>query len=66
MSEADRQQVLYFRKLGPAGRLDLAFSMFDFACEILAASVRRRHPDWNQQQVARAVRARLQPAESRS
>ena len=41
----DPRQVAIWREMGPAGRLELAFQMYQFALEVVHTTERRRHPN---------------------
>jgi len=46
--EAVRKQFEILRRLGPEGRLRMAFEMSDNLRRIVEAGVRGRHPDYNE------------------
>jgi hypothetical protein len=53
--EAARVQREIFRRMSPSRRLELACQMSDFVRGIVAAGVRSRHPDYDDNQVKLAV-----------
>lgn len=59
MSEVEQRQIESLRRLGIAGRLRMAFSMFDFAHEHLATFLHSRNPTWSPEQIQRAVAERM-------
>lgn len=54
-AEALAVQFLVLRRLGPAGRLAMAFDLSDNLRSLVAAGVRHRHPDWDDRTVEREV-----------
>ncbi|MBM3859238.1 MAG: hypothetical protein FJ395_06265 [Verrucomicrobia bacterium] len=59
MTEIEQRQTESLRRLGIAGRLQMAFSMFDFARERLATFLRSRNPNWSPEQIQRAIADRM-------
>lgn len=47
------------RRKTPTERLDMVFSMWRFARELVRGDVRRTHPDWQPAEVDRAVARRM-------
>ena len=54
-AEAERIQFEAFRRLGPAGRVRRVFEMNERLRELAATGVRSRHPEYDDDQVRRAV-----------
>jgi hypothetical protein len=55
----DAQTVDILRERGVGGRLEMAFSMWRSAREIITAILVSQHPDWSDDQVAAEVARRL-------
>lgn len=53
--EAFRVQCEVLRRLSPSQRLQQTFELIEFAESIAAAGIRRRHPDYNPEQVRVAL-----------
>lgn len=53
--EARQVQIEIFRRLGPEGRLSKALELAELSRQLLAEGVRRRHPDYNDEEVRLAV-----------
>lgn len=53
--EALAVQLRILRRLGPTGRLAMTFELSDNLRSLVAAGVRHRHPDWDEQTVEREV-----------
>jgi hypothetical protein len=53
--EVERVQVEIFRKMTPARRLQLAIELTQTSRKLLALGVRRRHPEYNEEQIRLAV-----------
>ncbi len=53
--EVERIQNEIFRKMAPARRLQLAIELTQTSRKLLAAGVRRRHPEYNDEQVRLAA-----------
>lgn len=51
--------AIALRRMTPQQRIEMVFDAHDTAREIATCSVRRRHPDWDDEQVAREVGRRL-------
>ena len=47
------------RKKTPAERLQRAFSMWDFAKNMIRGVLRQEHPDWTEEQILREAARRL-------
>jgi hypothetical protein len=58
-TSSEEKYLEVLRRLGPVGRLNAAFGLFDFAREHLTVNLRREHPDWTADQVRAVVRERL-------
>lgn len=55
--DAARVQLELLRRLSPAERLEIAFSMSDAARELLVGRIRGEHPEWPERRVkAEAIR----------
>ena len=57
-AEAHRLQTRIYRDMGGAGRLAVAFELSDMTRRLTEAGIRRRHPDYSDEQVLLA-RARI-------
>ena len=55
-SAARREQIEAIRRLSPSERLRTVFTMSEQARELTAVGIRRRHPDWTDEQVKRELR----------
>jgi hypothetical protein len=44
-----------YRRLGPSGRSQAAFRLMALAREVAVGGIRARHPDYDEQQVCRAL-----------
>jgi hypothetical protein len=53
--EVERIQNEIFRKMAPARRLQLAIELTQTSRKLLAAGVRHRHPEYNDEQVRLAA-----------
>lgn len=53
--EAWKVYVAALRRLGPAGRLRMAFELSDNARAVTEAGIRQRHPDWDDRRVRLAL-----------
>ncbi|MDZ7359406.1 MAG: hypothetical protein ONB46_01590 [candidate division KSB1 bacterium] len=53
--EIERLQMEIFRKMAPARRLQLAIELTQTSRKLLAGGVRRRHPEYNDEQIRLAV-----------
>ena len=58
----DDQSAAMLRAKSGQESLAIAFGMFDFAVDVLTASVRDHHPEWTDRQVAEEVSRRLHGA----
>lgn len=56
--DADAFQLLAYRRMGGAGRAQVMFRLIAIARETAEAGIRRRHPEYDDGQVMRAL-ARL-------
>lgn len=59
MTEVEQKHTEALRRLGMTGRVRAAFGLWDFAQRVATTSVRQRHPEWTEAQVAAAVRERV-------
>ena len=48
-------QLQVLRRIGPAGRLAMAFELSDNVRSLVEAGVRQRHSDWNDRAIEREV-----------
>jgi len=48
-------QLEFYRRIGPEGRVRLAFQMSEQAREISKAGIRMRHPEYTEDQVQHAL-----------
>jgi hypothetical protein len=55
-SAARREQIEAIRRLSPSERLRTAFTMSEQARQLSLAGIRRRHPEWTDEQVKRELR----------
>lgn len=53
--EIERMQNEIFRKMAPARRLQLAIELTQTSRKLLAAGVRRRHPEYDDEKIRLAV-----------
>jgi len=44
LGSLDRRQIIAWRQMTPAQRLDLAFQAYQFALDVVRLTERRRHP----------------------
>jgi hypothetical protein len=54
-SDAEKVQIEIFRRLGPEKRLQSAALLSETCRSLLAEGVRKRHPNYNEEQVRLAV-----------
>ncbi len=54
-TEAEKVQIDTFRRLGPEKRLQSAALLSETCRTLLAQGIRKRHPDYNEEQVRLAV-----------
>jgi hypothetical protein len=52
-------QLQVLRRIGPAGRLAMAFELSDNVRSLVEAGVRNRHPDWDDPTIEREVIRRM-------
>jgi len=50
------EQIRIFQSMTPGRKLRLAVQLHESARRLKAAALRRRHPDWTAEQIARKVR----------
>ncbi|MCC7355706.1 MAG: hypothetical protein IT330_18345 [Anaerolineae bacterium] len=60
IGKLDKRQVLIWRAMTPAQRLEIAFQAYQFALEIVRVAERRRHPDLSPEGLAWQVTRRIQ------
>lgn len=53
------QEAAILRSKTPAERLTMASQMVKFARQLIRTSIKRRHPDWYEDQINRAVALRF-------
>ena len=53
--EVERMQIEIYRKMGPARRLQVAMELTELSRKFMSAGVRRRHPEYDGEQVRLAV-----------
>lgn len=53
--EAQQVQIEIFRRMGPEERLNKALELAEISRQLLAEGVRRRHPDYTDEEVRLAV-----------
>jgi len=54
--ELHPEQVKALRKMTPARRLEVGLGFMEEMRQLKAASLRARHPEWSEEQVAQALR----------
>ena len=59
IKEADRIQLAALRRLGPTGRLNQMFEMYEFARNLISGVLTQNHPDWSKARIAAEVRKRM-------
>lgn len=47
--QAESKRLEILRRIGPIGRLNAAFGLYEFAREHLIANLRKQHPEWTEQ-----------------
>jgi hypothetical protein len=52
-------QIKKYREMTPAEKLDALAELYASACAIYAAGVRKRHPEYTEEEVQREVRATI-------
>lgn len=52
-------QIAHYRRMTVAQKLDALAQMYRFGRSLMAAGVRMRHPDWDDEAVERQVREQL-------
>ena len=50
------EQIKALRKMTPAQRLRVGFAFMEEMRQLKAAALRAQHPDWSEEEVARALR----------
>ncbi len=53
--EMERMQIEIYRKMSPARRLQVAMELTQLSRKLMAAGVRLRHPEYNEEQVRLAA-----------
>jgi hypothetical protein len=53
---ADAEYIRILRAMTPEQKLRAAEELYDSARDLKAAVMRQDHPDWNEEQIRRAVR----------
>jgi len=61
--DAERVQIAIFRRMAPEQRLKSTIELSQTSRKLLAEGVRKRHPDYNEQQIKYAVFRLLLPYE---
>ncbi len=61
--DAERVQIDIFRRMSPEKKLKTTFQLSQISRNLLAEGVRKRHPDYNEQQIKYAVFRLLLPYE---
>ena len=56
----DKRQIMIWRAMIPARRLEIAFQAYQFAIEIVRLTERRRHPELSPEELAWRVTRRMQ------
>ena len=56
----DPRQVEIWRRIGPVGRLEIAFQAYQFALDAVRAQERQRHPELDAEELAWRVTRRMQ------
>ena len=54
-ADAERAQIEALRNMTTAERAEMTFKLCDNHREILIAGIKHRHPDYNQEQIVRAL-----------
>lgn len=60
LGRLDRRQMLIWRQMSPARRLELAFQAYQFALDVVRLTERRNHPDLSPEELAWRVTRRMQ------
>ena len=53
--DADAVQLAAYRRMGGSGRVQVMFRLTDMARRATAAGIRQRHPEYDDEQVVRAL-----------
>ena len=56
----DKRQIMIWRAMTPARRLEIAFQAYQFALEVVRLTERRRHPELSEEELAWRVTRRMQ------
>ncbi len=56
----DKRQIMIWRAMTPARRLEIAFQAYRFALDVVRLTERRRHPDLSPEELAWRVTRRMQ------
>jgi len=59
--DMEQKQIEIFRGMSPEARLKMAVQLCHMSRNLLAEGVRKRHPQYNEQQIKSAVLKRLLP-----
>jgi hypothetical protein len=60
LGRLDRRQVMAWRAMGPARRLELAFQSYQFALDVVRLTERQRYPDLPPDELAWRITGRMQ------
>jgi hypothetical protein len=60
LGRLDRRQVVVWRAMSPARRLELAFQSYQFALDVVRLTERQRHPDLPPDELAWRITRRMQ------
>jgi hypothetical protein len=60
LGRLDRRQVMAWRAMSPARRLELAFQSYQFALDVVRLTERQRHPDLPPDELAWRITRRMQ------
>jgi hypothetical protein len=56
----DPRQVAIWRRIGPVGRLEIAFQAYQFALDAVRVQERQKHPELSAEELAWRVTRRMQ------
>ena len=56
----DKRQIMIWRAMTPARRLEIAFQAYQFALDVVRLTERRRHPELSPEELAWRVTRRMQ------
>jgi hypothetical protein len=60
LGKLDRRQIMAWRQMSPARRLELAFQAYQFALDVVRLTERQSHPDLSPDELAWRVTRRMQ------